>query len=193
MRAAVLALALCLALPIMSEAQEVGRQLGTHEHGKGFLNMALEGSRLMIELQAPGSDVARSESKPDSPERKAAVAAAIATLEKPTELFGLSPEAGCTATSAKAKMTIVGGDDHKHTVAADHDKGEHNNHRGHSDYRGEYEFSCATPARLTTVELLYFKVFPRAEKLVIQLVGPKGQTQAEATTTKTIVSLSAAF
>lgn len=215
MRAALLAVPFCLALPILSEAQEARRQLGTHEHGKGFLNMALEGSRLTIEFQAPGSDIARSETKPDTPERKAAVAAAIATLEKPTELFRLPPEAGCTVTSAKAKMTVVGEDDHKHGAAAPHGKSDHkkagekghghekhakygdhkagDDHRGHTDYHGEYQFTCATPARLTTVELTYFKAFSRAEKLSIQLIGPKGQTQAEATTAKPVVTLSAAF
>jgi hypothetical protein len=211
MRAALLALPFCLALPIMSEAQEAKRQLGTHEHGKGFLNMALEGNRLTVELQAPGSDIARSETKPDTPERKAAVAAAIATLEKPLDLFRLPAEAGCTMTSAKARMTVIGEDDHKPGTAASHGKpghekghghakhaahGDHkagDGHRGHSDYHGEYQFTCATPARLTTVELTYFKAFPRAEKLSIQLIGPKGQTQAEATTAKPVVSLAAAF
>lgn len=215
MRRTLIALPLCLVLPSASGAQDAKRQLGTHEHGRGFLNMALEGNRLTIELQAPGSDIARSETKPDTPERKAAVAAAIATLEKAPELFRLPAEAGCRLTSAKARMTVVGEEGHKHGASADLEKSDHGahgktakgagqhakhgdhkageDHRGHTDYHGEYQFNCAAPARLTTVELDYFKAFPRAQRLSIQLIGPKGQSQAEATAAKPVVNLAVAF
>lgn len=207
MRSLVVAVSLCVSMASGAIAQEAKRQLGTHEHGKGFLNLALDGNRLTIELQAPGSDIARSETKPDTPERKAAVAAAIATLEKAGELFRLPAEAGCVPISAKARMSIVGENDHQHSAGhtaasekshghgkpskhADH-KGE--DHRGHTDYHGEYQLNCTAPARLTNVELLYFKAFPRAQKLSIQLIGPKGQGHAEATAAKPVVALGAAF
>jgi hypothetical protein len=219
MRIILAALPLCLVLASPASAQEARRQLGTHEHGRGFLNIAIEGTRVSIELQAPGSDIAQSETKPDIPEREAAVAAAIATLEKPLELFRLPVEAGCAVSSAKARMTIVGegehghdkpdahgkdtsGPDHRHNEQVKVDEhtggeknaahGDHelgNDHRGHTDYHGNYELTCAEPTKLATVELLYFKAFPRAERLSIQIIGPKGQTQVEAGTAQPILAL----
>ncbi len=202
--------ALCLfaaaAQPL--SASEPPRQLGAHEHGRGFLNIAIEGNRLSLEFQAPGSDVARSETKPDTPERKAAVQATIATLEKPLELFRLPADAGCTLNSSKARMTIIGEDDHKqhgdkghghakHEQHSKQDKHAHGHkaggdHRGHADYHGAYQFTCTTPARLTAIELPYFKVFPRAQKLSVQMIGQKGQTGIEATPAKPVVSLKGA-
>jgi hypothetical protein len=204
MRPALAAVPLCLALSFAASAQDHKRQLGAHEHGRGFLNIAIEGNRLSIELQAPGSDIARSETKPDTPERKAAVAAAIATLERALELFRLPAEAQCSVVSAKARMTIIGEDDHKghgekkghgHDKHAKSDKhGGHGHkagedHRGHSDYHGAYQLTCTAPSRLVSIELPYFTSFPRAEKLTIQIIGPKGQSQAEATKAQPIVKL----
>jgi hypothetical protein len=203
MRFVLAALTLSLGLIPPVSAQEPKRQLGKHEHGRGFLNIAIEGQRLSIELQAPGSDIARSETKPDTPERKAAVAAAIATLEKPLELFKLPADAGCRLVSAKAHMTIIGEGDHhghgeKKSHGHGHDKqakhGSHghksgDDHRGHSDYHGAYQLACTAPSQLVSVELTYFNTFPRAHKLTIQMIGPKGQTQAEATKAQPIVKL----
>src|SRR5262245_41674410 len=130
------ALSLFLAVPLA--AQEHVRQLGAHEHGRGFLNIAVEGNRVAIELQAPGSDISRSETKPDTPERKAAAEAAIATLEKPLELFRFPAEAGCTIASAKARMSIVGEDEQAHGssghAAEGHAKQETH---GHADASGD--------------------------------------------------------
>jgi hypothetical protein len=194
-------LPLCLLAAVPAMSQDHQRQLGAHEHGRGFLSIAIEGNRVAVEFQAPGSDIARSESKPNTPERKAAVEAAIATLEKPLELFRLPAEAGCTLVSAKARMTIIGEDDakkhgekksHGHPKEGTHGGHGHKageDHRGHSDYHGSYQLTCTTPARLTSIDLPYFKVFTRAQKLTVQIIGPKGQTQAEATAAKPIVSL----
>jgi len=196
-------LSLFASLPLA--AQEHVRQLGAHEHGRGFLNIAVEGNRVSIEFQAPGSDIARSEAKPNTPERKAAVAAAIATLEKPLELFTFPAAAGCTVVSVQARMSMVGEDEHAHAGGGhDHEKGAKQEthghtdsagegHAGHSDYHGSYELTCSAQGRLTSIELPYFKVFPRAEKLSVQIAGPKGQTQTEAIAAKPSVSLAGAM
>ena len=54
--APVLALAAMALMPASVRAEE-HRELGAHEHGHGTLNIALEGSRLTMELEAPGVDI----------------------------------------------------------------------------------------------------------------------------------------
>jgi hypothetical protein len=49
--------------------------------------------------------------------------------------------------------------------------------------------SHVLPQRLTGLELLHFKVFPRAQKLSIQVVGPNGQKLFEATAATPRISL----
>ncbi|MOA54882.1 hypothetical protein D3C78_1785770 [compost metagenome] len=59
--------------------------------------------------------------------------------------------------------------------------GEHGAHEqgeepGHSDISAHYQFDCATPAALQTLELgSFFGSFPGTEKLDVQLIGPSGQ------------------
>lgn len=196
-------LALLAAVPAAAQQHQHGKQqLGAHEHGRGFLNIAIEGTRVTLEFQAPGSDIARSETKPNTPERKAASDAALATLEQPLELFRLPAAAQCTVVQAKSRMTIIGDGEpgtlanHGSSSHAKHGKHAHKSgedHRGHSDYHGSYHLDCAVPAQLTAIELPYFKVFPRAEKVTIQVIGPRGQASGEATAKSPVFRFAGAF
>jgi len=48
------------------------RQAGAHEHGRGTLNIALEGTRLSMELEAPGADIVGFEHRAKTKKQKAA-------------------------------------------------------------------------------------------------------------------------
>ena len=71
------------------------RQAGAHEHGRGTLNIALEGSRLSMELEAPGADIVGFEHKAKTQKQKAAVEKAKKQLAAPQALFELPAAAGC--------------------------------------------------------------------------------------------------
>lgn len=199
-----------LALPAYSA--EPQRQLGVHEHGHGFLNVAIDGASVSIEFQGPGSEVVVSTAAPGSDERKRDAAAAVTTLEQPARLFRFPAAAGCAVTSAKAHFTVIGdepkgaahasdaGKTHSSGKAGNHDKGhghgkaeghgDGGSHKGHRDYHGAYAFTCTAPAKLSEIGLVYFETFPKAGKLTVQLIGPKGQTQIEATRAAATVDLS---
>src|SRR5262245_57975098 len=100
-------------------AQE--RQLGAHEHGRGTLNIALDGSRLSMELEAPGADIVGFEHEATTAKQKAAVEAAKKQLAAPQRLFELPSAAGCVLKEAKVAIEA---DDHDHghgEEAKDHD------------------------------------------------------------------------
>jgi hypothetical protein len=158
------------------------RQLGPHVHGQGTLNIALEGSRLSMEFEAPGADIVGFEHAPSTPEQKSALEKAEKELKAPETLLQLPVSAGCTV--ADAKVTIEsehhedGADDHDHDHdAADHD---HTGHQ-HSAFHAEYAFDCKTPASLTTLAFDYFKHFAGAQKLNVTVITPKGQSSFEVT------------
>ena len=74
------ALALTLALGLAAESSTAvahKRELGAHEHGRGTLNMALEGNRLTMELEVPGFDIVGFEHMPTSRKDKAAARASV--------------------------------------------------------------------------------------------------------------------
>lgn len=165
------------------------RQLDSHEHGHGTLNVAIEGQRVLMELEAPGSDIVGFEHVAKSDADKAAVARARATLETPLSLFIFPKEAGCTVTAAK--VSVISGEDHdsEEEGEASHDKSsdahEHETDDGHepeaahNEYHGEFELSCARPDSLSSISFPYFDAFPGAQELEVNVITEKSQNTYE--------------
>ena len=174
------------------------RQAGAHEHGRGTLDIAIEGARLSMELEVPGADIVGFEHKAETRKQKAAVEAAKTQLAAPQTLFQLPASAGCVLAAAKVVLTGEGhahdaeghghGDhghkDHedRHNAKADHDD-------QHSGFAAEYAFDCTAPASLTTVGFGYFKVFAGAQKLDVTVITAKGQSKFEASRAKPRIDL----
>ena len=160
------------------------REAGAHEHGRGTLNIAVEGSRLRMELEAPGADIVGFEHKAKTQKQKAAVAAANKQLAAPQALFVLPAAAGCALKDAKVAFEA---EDHGHGHGAKHDPKEGTKggaKEGHADdehsvFRVEYTFDCKAPASLTTIGFGYFKAFAGAQKLDVTVVTPKQQNKFE--------------
>ncbi len=162
------------------------RELGAHEHGKGTLNIALEGSRLTMELEAPGVDIVGFEHKAKSAKDKLAVSNAKKLLAKPLGLFQLPPAAGCVLKQATAKLE--GEDDHGHAhshgKAKDAAPAAGKDDHDHAQFHAEYAFDCKSPAAITAIEFGYFAAFAGAEKLEVNLITAKGQSRFEVTRAK---------
>jgi hypothetical protein len=197
MRLTTLVALAALAAMMPARAEEPRRELGAHVHGAGDLDIAIEGQRLVMEFRAPGADIVGFEGEAKAPEAKAALAAAIATLEKPLALFVPPEAAKCTLVSAK--VTVGDGED-DHAGSAEDKPGapqaEASQHAGHadhdhSDFSAAYELTCADPAKLTTFDLAYFKAFPRAQKVAVQVITVSGQGAFDVTPAKPVLDLSA--
>jgi len=201
-----LAVACVVAVVGAAIAEEPRRELGAHVHGQGFLNVAIEGNRVVMEFRAPGADITGSETKAETAEAKAALATAVAVLEKPLGLFGLPEGAGCKVVTAKVAAIADDDDDDDHAAEAvagakspapkvDAGKpdpakaADHDHHHDHSDVQGSYELACATPARMTALQFDYFRAFPRAQKVIVQVITARGQSQFEVTAANPRVEL----
>lgn len=179
-----IALGACLAAPVAAQqSDEPQRQLGAHAHGTGKLGIAIERRTVEIELEAPGSDIVGFEHAAKTTEQKQAVAQARSMLAKSSALFKLPDAAGCKQTSAKVKL--VGGGSHAHGHGHNHGKDAKGKETTpHSEFHAEYKFSCAKPELIQSIDLDYFKSFPRAEVLEVTLIGPAGQSKHKATKDK---------
>jgi len=168
-------------------AQE--RQLGAHEHGRGTLNMAVEGSRVSLELEAPGADIVGFEHSARTARQKAALKQAKQQLLAPQSLFKFPSAAGCVV--AEASVDIESGEhEHEH----EKEKGAEGNkaeaaEEGHSNFHGQYAFNCKDPARITAIEFGYFQAFAGAQKLEVNVITPKGQTRFDVTRAKARIDL----
>ncbi|AZD38431.1 putative zinc-binding protein [Pseudomonas chlororaphis subsp. aurantiaca] len=158
--------------------------LGAHEHGVARLNAALDGQTLELELESPAMNLVGFEHAASTDVDKAKVAAVRAQLEKPLALFSLPPAAGCVVAQQELESPLFGDKPEDHDE--DHDEAKeangHEHHHEHSEIHAHYQFTCATPGALKSLDLAgVFKTFPATQKIQVQLISPSGQQGVEAT------------
>lgn len=170
MRHLLLALPFAL-LPLMAvhageHDHEEHASLDKHEHGLAALNVALDGNTLEIQLESPAINLLGFEHAASSAADQAKVAAARRQLEQPQALFALPIEARCALREQQLRSALFD----------EHAEPGHDEEPGHSDISAHYQFACAAPQALKTLELgSFFGSFPGTEKLDVQLIGPSGQ------------------
>jgi hypothetical protein len=172
-------------------AEERHRELGPHVHGRGTLNIAMEGNTVTMELEAPGMDIAGFEHVAKTRRDKAALEKAKGQLAAPLALIKLPAAAGCRVTDAKVAVEIGEHDHDSKEVAAKDTEGDKApaKHEGHSEFHAEYTLECASASNITAIEFGYFHTFAGAEKLDVNVITPKGQSKFEATRDKPSISL----
>lgn len=170
------------------------RQHTSHVHGIGHLNVAMEGTIVYIELASPAANIVGFEHQPSSDAERRTVLKATETLEDGDSLFVFSTQAKCTLASAKISSPLLASDHedgHHHSDAHEekHSDGEHDGTKDHeahsegthSEFSAEYQFSCAHPEKLKSLETQLFSAFPELEKLQTQILTTTGQTGAALT------------
>ncbi|WP_067521558.1 ZrgA family zinc uptake protein [Endozoicomonas ascidiicola] len=166
------------------------RHADAHVHGAGYVNFAVEGKQLHIELEIPGFDILGFESVSTDAQRKQ-VSEALHELEHGD--FWLFPvAAGCELTTASAMAGGEGDhkehdDDHEDSHEDDdeehhHDHGAHDDHgegaqaSAHMDFEATYVYECAQTKALNRISTNLFKRFPNSESLKVQGFTASGQT-----------------
>ena len=172
-------------------AEERHRELGPHVHGRGTLNIAVEGNKVTLELGAPGMDIAGFEHAAKTRRDKAALEEAKGQLAAPLALFELPAAAGCRVTEANVAVEIGEHDHDSKEAAAKSTEGDKApaNGEGHSEFHAEYTLECVSASNITAIEFGYFRTFAGAEKLDVNVITPKGQSTFEATRAKPSISL----
>ena len=161
------------------------RELGAHEHGRGTLNIAIEGTRLTMELEAPGVDIVGFEHKAKSAKDKAAVEPTPrSSWRSRWRSSSCRRRPGACVKQAAAKLE--GEDDHGHAHGHSHGKAkdakqpagkaEKDDH-GHSQFHAEYALDCKSPGGITAIEFDYFGAFAGAQKLDGQRHHAEGAEQ----------------
>lgn len=187
-------IALITAFPAFAQDN---RQLDAHEHGVGTLNIAMEGTTVLMEFTAPGADIVGFEYEATSDADLALIDAAIATLSSPLDLFVLPDVAGCSVVETHAELESEddhgehedhGHDDDHHDEHEDeehddhgHDDDHHGEHEdehadeaGHTELHAEYTLACSAPAEFTQIDFAYFETFPNAQEVEVQIITTSG-------------------
>lgn len=132
-----IALMLC---PLSTVHAQTLREHGTHEHGAGSLAIALENSRIYIDLDSPAYNVLGFESAPSSKAQQAVLDAARTTLESAPP-FSFDAAARCLLERVDVVFDLAAesahADDAAHTDEAEHEH-EHEHEHG-QDTEGSEE------------------------------------------------------
>ena len=184
-----LALSTLAALPAL--AQET-RQLDSHEHGVGQLDIAIDGSQVAMELHAPGADIVGFEYGAESDGDIAKVDAALMILAQPLDLFVVPDAAQCIVVDARAELESE--DEHDDHEDGDEDHGDedhaedghddqagedHVEEAGHTEFHAEYLLECGDITALSEISFAYFTAFPNALEVEVQVISDQGATALE--------------
>lgn len=190
----VLLASVALALPLSALADDHQHSLGAHVHGLGTLNIALENQRLELQLTSPAMNIVGFEYQPTTAADLQSIKAAQSNLSHAAELFVLSPAAQCRLTSVSIDNPLLTESDthaHEHEHEHEHESqpaaqiAEHQ----HSDISAHYQYHCAKPARLNSIDLTgLFKQFSQTEKIQVQLIAGDHQQGAELSAQNTLLS-----
>lgn len=127
-----------------------------HVHGEGMLDVAIDKGNITISLEMPLDAAVGFEHAPNTDKQKAALAEAEKVLKDVATLFVPTAAAKCAPSKVEVGMPKFDGG-------------------GHADIDAEYQFTCAEPAALKSIETTIFKSFKRLYRLEAQRSGPTGQ------------------
>lgn len=130
-----------------------------HVHGKGRLDLVVDGAEFTISMELPLDSLIGFEHAPRTPAERATLSAALKQLQEAATLFLPSVAARCSVKSVQVADPFSGKDGKP----------------GHADIDADYVFSCASPAALKAVEVRLFKMFQRLHSLEFQRATPAGQ------------------
>lgn len=163
---------LLLALAAPAEAGPT-RHHDAHVHGRGELNLVLEGDQLVANLEVPGADLVGFEHAPQNDAQVKAVESAVTNLGDAARILGLPDAAQCRQDSVDVDSSMLAAEhdhDHDHGKSGDHAEDEH------AEFKITYKLTCAAAKKLDHIAVGYFAAFQGAQELVVQAVGPWGQT-----------------
>lgn len=207
-------IALIAAFPAFAED---ARELDAHEHGVGTLNIAIDGTTVAMEFEAPGADIVGFEYAAESDADLAAIDTAVATLGAPLDLFVMSDAANCSLVKAQAALEGDDGhDDHTDEEHDDHGDEDHDSHTdgdhdehadeghddhadedhaedadeaGHTEFHAEYTLTCDDPDALTEITFAYFEAFPSSQEVEVQMITASGAQAFEVTRDAPVLDL----
>ena len=156
---------LCAALLVASGSAAAGK---AHQHGVMQLDVAVEGNKLTLSMNVPLDNLLGFERAPRTEAERKAAAEVLARLRNPnqgTALFSADSAAQCTLSRAEAQAAVL------EPGAKAAPSG------GHADLEASYEFSCAKPEALRTLDVGFFEAYRRIQRIEVQVAGPKGQSK----------------
>jgi hypothetical protein len=156
-----------------------------HEHGKVTLNVAIEKSTVVVELDAPAINVVGFEHAPRTKTEHAAAQQATQYIQTGRGLLGFPPAAECRFL--RTELT----EPHWETPEAEASEatGAHSGGEEHADYEARFTYYCSQPAALAWLEPWLLAKLLNLTEARVNLVTPTGQRSESVTAPRARVQL----
>ena len=159
----------CLGISqVTADEEHEHRHHESHEHGVAELNLAVDGSSVLIELESPAVNIVGFEHKPQNKAEQDQVEQAINQLKQAKALFLFTSDANCHLDAVEVETELQ----------QDHEQHDHDHHESdveHSEFSVNYTFSCDSIEKLEQVEVTLFQEFNGIESITGQLITTKSQ------------------
>ena len=156
-----------------------------HVHGEARLDVAQEGAMLSLQLESPLDNLLGFEHAPKNAAEEDQAKRMSAKLRAAGDLFALPPAADCVLEKVTLESSVLTPgwlgeteDERAHEHEHEH---AHESEEGHADLDVLWQFHCAYPESLRSVEVRLFGAFPGLRELKVQAATPGGQRGATLT------------
>jgi hypothetical protein len=140
---------------------------GPHAHGVVYLDLAVDGSVLTVQMRAPLESRLGFERAPRTDAERQAASQMLAHLQQPQAVLQPLLAAGCEMQSAQVQAEVL----QSPAQSAQSTKA------GHADLQAQYQWRCARPDLLSAATVALFDSYRRTRKVEVQVAGPRGQTR----------------
>jgi hypothetical protein len=184
-RPAPLQILLLMGLCVSRAHAEEFEQHHAHEHGKVALNVAIDASTFLVELDAPAVNVVGFEHAPRTQDERAAVQHASQFIKAGRSLIGFPPAAACHFL--RTEFTEPHWEPPAPEGAEEHEKA----HGGeeHADYEARFTYRCEHPEALGWFEPWLLAKLLNVTQARINLITPNGQRSESVTDARARVPL----
>ena len=151
-----------------SYAQSSPHKHKHHQHGKGVLEIVVEGQILSGILEIPLEALLGFEHAPKTSKEKIAQSKLETRLSSIDAWFEINSEMQCLPRPPQVKL-------------------ERDAQAKHSDLLYTFSYTCANPSALREIRILFFKEYPNIKEIKVEVASPKGQRLIMATPKSSII------
>ena len=148
-----------------------------HVHGLVHLDVAVDASTLLVQLEAPLDSLLGFEHRPRTDAQKRAVDNLLKQLQQNANLIRPNAEALCKPIKTTIESEILKPNNPKKTEDE------------HAELEASFELNCEKADKLNTIEIGFFDTFKRIKKIEVQVASSKGQLKQSLKRPQKIVKL----
>lgn len=170
-------------------------QHGAHEHGKGKLDIAIDGNVINMEFESPSISIYGFEHEPkneaQTKERDKAVNSLRSDISK---ILTFDSKLGCKVELSKVEPFVKEDHDHEEANGGPQKghatiKAKEEHHGEHGELHAQFIAKCQANPSGSMLSIDFWKTFPKLQTIEVQVVGEKTQKGGTITKSKNSIKL----